>query len=145
MTMALDTILVAMKTDDEYDSLIEAVLAVAKPVDASIVIGTVHTKETFESAVAGLDEPSQSPTELARRSENIRNAMARFEAKGVQCKIRSEVGKPEELLVSMAEQIGADQIFIQGRGRSPAGKALFGSTAQAILLNAPCPVTFVRH
>ncbi|MDL5363269.1 universal stress protein [Halalkalicoccus sp. NIPERK01] len=143
--MTLDTILVALETDGEHESLIEAVLNVATSADVSVVLGVVHPEETFESAVQGLDEPARSPDEVAKRSESVRSAIERFEAEGVSCKVRGAVGDPDELLVSMAEQIAADQLFIQGRKRTPAGKALFGSTAQAVLLNAPCPVTFVRQ
>jgi nucleotide-binding universal stress UspA family protein len=45
----------------------------------------------------------------------------------------------------MAAGVDADMVFIQERRRSPAGKAVFGSAAQEVLLNAPCPVTFVRQ
>ena len=45
---------------------------------------------------------------------------------------------------TIADEVDADMIVLGGRGRSPAGKALFGSTTQEVLLGSPCPVTFVR-
>jgi nucleotide-binding universal stress UspA family protein len=47
-------------------------------------------------------------------------------------------------VVALAEELDADLVIVGGRTRSPAGKAVFGSTAQEILLESPCPVTFVR-
>jgi nucleotide-binding universal stress UspA family protein len=44
----------------------------------------------------------------------------------------------------VARDVDADMVVTGGRKRSPAGKAVFGSTAQKVLMNAPCPVTFVR-
>lgn len=52
---------------------------------------------------------------------------------------RSE--NPASTIISYAEENGVDNIFIGGRGNSPVGKALFGSTAQAVLLNTDIPVT----
>ncbi|MDX1746824.1 MAG: universal stress protein, partial [Halobacteriales archaeon] len=57
---------------------------------------------------------------------------------------RGAVGERGETVVEIATEVGADRIVIGGRSRSPTGKAVFGSTAQEILLSAPCPVTFVR-
>jgi nucleotide-binding universal stress UspA family protein len=45
---------------------------------------------------------------------------------------------------TIADEVDADMIVLGGRGRSPARKALFGSTTQEVLLGSPCPVTFVR-
>jgi nucleotide-binding universal stress UspA family protein len=47
-------------------------------------------------------------------------------------------------VVDIAEGYEADMIIVGGRKRSPAGKAVFGSVAQAVMLSAPGPVTFVR-
>lgn len=49
-------------------------------------------------------------------------------------------GEPADEVVSYAADHDARYIVVSGRKRSPAGKALFGSIAQSILLNADCPV-----
>jgi nucleotide-binding universal stress UspA family protein len=49
-----------------------------------------------------------------------------------------------EAMVETASEIHADLIVIGIRRRNPLGKLITGSTAQAILLNADCPVVGVK-
>ena len=49
-----------------------------------------------------------------------------------------------EQLVKFAEDQKIDQIFIGIVKKSKVGKLLFGSTAQYIILHAPCPVVTVQ-
>ena len=51
---------------------------------------------------------------------------------------------PGEDLVQLAEEQGAGEVVIGVRRRSRVGKLVFGSTAQYVILNAPCPVLTVR-
>ena len=47
-------------------------------------------------------------------------------------------------LVQVAELEKIDEIIIGGRKRSKVGKLLLGSTAQYVILHAPCPVITVK-
>ena len=49
-----------------------------------------------------------------------------------------------EDIVLLAEENKVDEIIIGVRRRSKVGKLLFGSTAQYVILNAPCPVVSVK-
>ena len=49
-----------------------------------------------------------------------------------------------EDLVLLAEENKVEEIIIGVRWRSKVGKLLFGSTAQYVILNAPCPVVSVK-
>jgi nucleotide-binding universal stress UspA family protein len=51
---------------------------------------------------------------------------------------------PGEQLVKFAEEDEIDQIFIGIIKKSKVGKLLFGSTAQYVILHAPCPVVTVQ-
>jgi nucleotide-binding universal stress UspA family protein len=51
---------------------------------------------------------------------------------------------PAEEILRLAAERSADLIVIGLRHRSPVGKLLLGSTAQQVLLNAPCPVLSVQ-
>lgn len=56
-----------------------------------------------------------------------------FEAVGL-------MGDPAARIVEYAAEQNARYIVVAGRARSPAGKAVFGSATQSILLTANCPV-----
>lgn len=49
-----------------------------------------------------------------------------------------------EDLVQLAQEKKVDEIIIGVRRRSKVGKLIFGSTAQYVILNAPCPVVTVK-
>ena len=48
------------------------------------------------------------------------------------------------ILVEFADQNDIIEIVIGVRRRSKVGKLLFGSTAQYVILTAPCPVVSVK-
>jgi len=49
-----------------------------------------------------------------------------------------------EDLVQLADEHKAGEVIIGVRRRSKVGKLIFGSTAQYVVLNAPCPVVTVK-
>ena len=51
---------------------------------------------------------------------------------------------PGEELVEFAKQNKINEIIIGVRRRSKVGKVFFGSTAQHVILNAPCPVVAIK-
>jgi nucleotide-binding universal stress UspA family protein len=51
---------------------------------------------------------------------------------------------PGEQLVKFAEEDKIDQIFLGIIKKSKVGKLLFGSTAQYVILHAPCPVVTIQ-
>jgi nucleotide-binding universal stress UspA family protein len=51
---------------------------------------------------------------------------------------------PAADILGVAREVGAILIVIAVRHRTPVGKLLLGSTAQTVLLDAPCPVLAVR-
>jgi nucleotide-binding universal stress UspA family protein len=83
------------------------------------------------------DNPSgASATQLAP----VRAASEVLEEAGVEYEVTESSGDPAEAIIDAADEADADLIVIGGRKRSPAGKALFGSVTQTVILNAGRPV-----
>lgn len=148
--MAIETILLAVGPEDEerIERLIEETVDVAKPTGARVILAHVFTEDEFEETVTNLDFDEDvndvPPDEVATRHSNIRQIARVFDAEDIDYEIRGEVGQHGDAIVGLAEEVRADRVIVGGRRRSPTGKAVFGSTAQEVMLSAPCPVTFVR-
>ena len=148
--MALETVLLTVGTNagGRVTELTNAVLDVAGPTGSSVVLLHVFSDDGFDEALERLDYDSSnppSPDRVAARLGVVRTITDAFADAGIEYEIRGTVGDRAESILATADRCGADMVFVGGRKRSPTGKAVFGSTAQQVMLNAPCPVTFVRQ
>ena len=72
---------------------------------------------------------------------------ARLDTEGVPHRIRHldvGTGTASDAVLGVAQEVDAELLVVGIHRRSPVGKALLGSNAQRILLNAMCPVLAVR-
>jgi nucleotide-binding universal stress UspA family protein len=147
--MALETLLLAVGgKSDQVDRLASVAEDIAGPAGATVVLGHVFTEDDYEDTLDRLafdDDVEVTPDKVAGRTVAVRELRERFDAAGIDVEHRGTVGDPAAGVVGFADAAGADLLVVGGRRRSPTGKAVFGSTAQEVLLDAPCPVTFVKR
>ena len=107
----------------------------AKAFDTTILVVT--------SLKGGPDVPRQ---EFVQAEKVLSNAETFFQEGDIPCEAHMSVRglEPGEDIVKFAEEKKAEQIIIGVKRRSKVGKLLFGSNAQYVILNAPCPVLTVR-
>ncbi|WP_207890195.1 universal stress protein [Natrarchaeobius chitinivorans] len=154
----IETVLLAVGPgdSDRVEELTTQTIAVAEPTGATVVLAHVISADEYEDELRsyhdaidrmGLDiEHGDVPPEsLARETEPVGEIAKRLEEADLEVDVRGVVGDRAEEIVALAEKTDADNVVVGGRKRSPTGKAVFGSTAQQVLLTSPCPVTYVRE
>lgn len=150
--MAIETIVAAVgRGENEAEragAVADTIADLATPTGADVILLHAFGEQEFENLAEQLDfdRPSDAtPDAAARRHSATRMLVDRLEDHGVGYTVRGEVGDDAgSAVVAAATDLGADMVLVGGRKRTPAGKAVFGSTAQQVMLNAPCPVTYVR-
>ena len=80
--------------------------------------------------------------DIAQAEQNLREAKDFFNDQGVECETHQMARglTPGEDLVRFAEENQIDQIFVGIEKKSRTSKLILGSTAQFVILKAPCPV-----
>jgi len=76
----------------------------------------------------------------ATRVGSVRHATEYMEEHGVDVDVIDESGDTAEFILREADDRAVDAIVLGGRKRSPAGKAIFGSVTQSVILNTDIPV-----
>ena len=84
----------------------------------------------------------EKPEDIAQAEQNLREAEDFFDEQGVECETHQMARglTPGEDLVRFAEENQIDQIFVGIEKKSRTSKLILGSTAQFVILKAPCPV-----
>jgi nucleotide-binding universal stress UspA family protein len=100
----------------------------------------VHVVTSLEGGVGEKIE------EISEAAENLKYAQDFLERDGIQCKTEQLVRglTPGEDLVKYANENEIDHLFVGIEKKSKTHKILLGSTAQYVILKAPCPVTSVK-
>lgn len=147
--MQLNTVLVAVGPTEEnrVEALTESVCAVAGPADARVVLFHSFTESAFEEGVEATGHDPADPPEpaaVAGRLASIDAMSSSLDESGIEYEVRGAIGSPKGTILDAIDEVGADMVFVGGRSRSAVGKAIVGSTSQKVLMNAPCPVVFVR-
>lgn len=95
------------------------------------------------SLEGGLAEPK---SQVLEAETHLEKAKASLEAEGIACETHLLVRgmSPAEDIVLFAREHDADELIIGIKKRSKVGKLMFGSTAQYVILHAPCPVLTVK-
>jgi len=84
--------------------------------------------------------------DITQAKQNLREAKDFFDEQGVECETRQMARglTPGEDLVRFADENQIDQIFVGIEKKSRTSKLILGSTAQFVILKAPCPVITVK-
>ncbi len=115
---------------------LDVVKAQAKAMDARIYL--------VASLEKGTDEELKSIDELEGA---LQSGEEELKKEGLACETHLLVRgmTPEDDLLAYAKEQGMDELVVGIRRRSRMGKLIFGSTAQYLILNAPCPVLTVKY
>ncbi|MCK5312877.1 MAG: universal stress protein [Desulfobacteraceae bacterium] len=128
-------ILVGYKGTDVGKDLMDIAVKHAKAFDGTILIAT---------SLAGGDKTEGQ--EIAKAEGNLDQAKLYFDDFDVKSETHLLVRGLDagEDIVRFAKESNVDEIIIGVRSRSKVGKLIFGSTAQIVILEAPCPVLTVK-
>jgi nucleotide-binding universal stress UspA family protein len=88
----------------------------------------------------------ESPDEIGKVESDLREACKFIEEFGIECESQHFARglSPGEDIVKFAVDNDIDHLFVGIEKKSKTRKMLLGSTAQYIILKAPCPVSTVK-
>ena len=96
-----------------------------------------------QSMVGGPEVPKRDFENAERELGYQKN---QFKNKNIACESLLSIRglEPGEDLARLAKEQQVGEIILGVKRRSKVGKLIFGSTAQYVILNAPCPVVTVK-
>jgi nucleotide-binding universal stress UspA family protein len=115
----------------------------------ALALALDHAK-TFKAVVVIVTSLQQSPTlhniDIEKAQSELEYLRTPFNVAGIDCETHVSVSyrTPGEDLVHIAQENRIDCIFTGLKKRSKLRKFILGSTAQYVILEAPCPVISVK-
>jgi nucleotide-binding universal stress UspA family protein len=110
-----------------------------------------HHANAFSAEIYLLTSLEQGPTlqkdDIEKAEDNLENLKRPLKSDGIHCETDVVVShlSAGENLVQFIQDNNIDQIFIGVKKKSKVEKLVYGSTAQYVILNAPCPVIVVKN
>lgn len=139
-------ILAAVDRSERAEAVVAEAGALAEAYGEPVhVVHALSRSEFFDLAVTDYEAGEEAVTMDEVKAHAADRAEAVASALDVEHECVGLVGAAAKEIVRYAESVDAHYVVLAPRRRSPAGKALFGSTAQSVLLQADCPVVTVMQ
>lgn len=108
--------------------------------DVAVVLGLLWRSEAVVDALLSSGEAVPAEIQGADAVKTVQDAMAAFDDAGIQAELRRLGTPPAKGILEIADAEQFDAIVMGGRKHTPALKAILGSVAQQVILNAEVPV-----
>jgi len=145
----MERALVVVEDTDAHGTLLREAGELAAGVGADLVVLLLEDAEEIDESreqFAETEGVTYSEEEVLEAGEEFVNDFAEDVLAGLDVAYEPETamarpGAHATEIIDAATRTDSDHVFIVGQKRSPTGKAIFGDTAQAVILNFAGPVT----
>jgi nucleotide-binding universal stress UspA family protein len=140
----MTTILLPVTDHGRWTRAVADVVTNVEDAGARAVVLYAFTEEEVESTSEnlGVDDGPPNVDDLARRKEGVNDAVEILSEGGLEADVRGAVAGEDDgdAVLTAADDVNADRIYLYSRKRSPVGKAVLGSVVQRVLMNSDVPV-----
>lgn len=135
-------VIAAVDRSDSASKVLEEADNLAEKFDDTVhVLHVMKRSEAIKTEEESAQKNEAIPVEELRdRATQISEELIKDYPTDSVSEAKGLIGDPATEIVTYAEEINARYIVVSPKRRSKAGKLLFGSVAQSVLLNATCPV-----
>lgn len=148
----MERALVVVDDTDSHRKLLREASELAAGVGADLVLLSVLSEDDYEESFETIETISETEgtsygeATVLDGARTFARDLAEETLDGVDVEYETaaavfEEGERADRILETAEDRDCDHVFIVGRQRSPTGKAIFGDTAQSVILNFDGPVT----
>ena len=139
-------ILLATDGSEEAELAASTVVALAKETGSELHVVTVALGYPYVYAYYDVRHPAEVERGQREAREVLDRQVDRIRgAGGAVTKAHFGAGVPEEEIVVLAEELGADLVVLGSRGLGGMRRALVGSVSDSVARHAHCPVLVVRR
>jgi len=141
----MDRGLAVIGDTDRHQELLREAGVIAESTGTELVLYLAMSEDEFQEsfeaveAIARMEDTGYDSDSVMNAARNLADDLAGEAVEGidVEYEVAGEVVEENRAhaIIDAAEERGCDHIFIRGRRRSPTGKAVFGDTAQGVILN----------
>ncbi len=147
-----EQIVVALDGSPESEQVLKWVEPLARQFGSQLTVlrATISPEETAMAVAAVEGAVSLDPAALVEEEQReagtyLERLAARLRARGLKVETDEPAGPPAEAIVACAKRLHADLIALSTHGRGGLGRWVFGSVADEVAREAPCPVLLVRE
>jgi nucleotide-binding universal stress UspA family protein len=135
---------ILLATDSSREAKLAATTAVDLANSTNSELHVIHVGDFLPTVLA---QTEVEPAQLERQAHQLLDEQVRGieEAGGTVKEAHLRLGRADEEIVDLAQNIGAGMIVMGSRGRGRIRRALMGSVSESVVRHAHCPVTIVRE